>query len=82
MTETLVNMHHHRIKYQWQAKQAEEFGVPADVARSSAPDIQVKESVLPQTTSQSPQPDGASQSPRADTGAPPPDVRATPPKST
>jgi putative nucleotidyltransferase with HDIG domain len=85
MTETLVNMHHHRIKYQWQAQQAEEFGVPSQVARetasgphaappparstlssatgepvsladksipsapapSSAPDIQVKESLLP-----------------------------------
>jgi putative nucleotidyltransferase with HDIG domain len=79
MADTLVNMHHHRIKYQWQAKQAEEFGVPALVARgttpgaavaasreeptravsgeppdaaspearASAPDIQIKESVLP-----------------------------------
>jgi membrane-associated HD superfamily phosphohydrolase len=26
---TLVNMHHHRIKYPWQAKQAAQFGVPA-----------------------------------------------------
>jgi len=47
MTDTLVNMHHHRIKYQWQAQQAEEFGVPSQVARASSPDIQVKESVLP-----------------------------------
>ena len=79
MSETLVNMHHHRIKYQWQAQQAEEFGVPSQVARetasspvaappprgplpsqpsaalgdsvadgrASAPDITVKESVLP-----------------------------------
>jgi hypothetical protein len=36
MTETLVNMHHHRIKYQWQAQQAEEFGVPSHVARAVA----------------------------------------------
>ncbi|HEX3594952.1 MAG TPA: HDIG domain-containing protein [Polyangiaceae bacterium] len=36
MTETLVNMHHHRIKYQWQAQQAEEFGVPSQVARETA----------------------------------------------
>ncbi|HVU00918.1 MAG TPA: HDIG domain-containing protein [Polyangiaceae bacterium] len=36
MTDTLVNMHHHRIKYQWQAKQAEEFGVPSLVARAVA----------------------------------------------
>lgn len=47
MSDTLVNMHHHRIKYQWQAKQAEEFGVPSQVARASSPDIQLKESVLP-----------------------------------
>jgi cyclic-di-AMP phosphodiesterase PgpH len=26
---TLVSMHHHRIKYPWQAKQAAQFGVPA-----------------------------------------------------
>jgi putative nucleotidyltransferase with HDIG domain len=49
MTETLVNMNHHRIKYQWQAQQAEEFGVPSQVARASSPDIQTKESVLPQS---------------------------------
>lgn len=29
MADTLVNMHHHRIKYPWQAKQAEQFGVPS-----------------------------------------------------
>jgi len=41
MTDTLVNMHHHRIKYQWQAKQAEEFGVPSKVARAtSTPDAE------------------------------------------
>lgn len=85
MTETLVNMHHHRIKYQWQAQQAEEFGVPSQVAResasspvaappprppsapsslegasanadsaTSAPDIQIKESVLPASASFAP----------------------------
>jgi putative nucleotidyltransferase with HDIG domain len=59
MSETLVNMHHHRVKYQWQAHQAEQFGVPAHAARvnepespapparASAPEIRVKESVLP-----------------------------------
>jgi putative nucleotidyltransferase with HDIG domain len=59
MTDTLVNMHHHRVKYQWQAHQAEQFGVPAHAARvnepespapparASAPEIRVKESVLP-----------------------------------
>ena len=30
MTDTLVNMHHHRIKYPWQTKRAEEFGVPRE----------------------------------------------------
>jgi hypothetical protein len=90
MTETLVNMHHHRIKYQWQAQQAEEFGVPSQVARetasgphaappprgplsssapdsvsiaeknepadgpAAAPDIQVKESLLPAGASLAP----------------------------
>jgi putative nucleotidyltransferase with HDIG domain len=47
MADTLVNMHHHRIKYQWQAKKVEEFGVPSSVARASAPAIEIKESVLP-----------------------------------
>jgi putative nucleotidyltransferase with HDIG domain len=41
MVDTLVNMHHHRIKYQWQAKRAEEFGVPSRVVRDSAPDIEL-----------------------------------------
>jgi len=41
MAETLVNMHHHRIKYQWQAQRAEEFGVPSRVVRDSAPNIEV-----------------------------------------
>jgi putative nucleotidyltransferase with HDIG domain len=30
MADALVNMHHHRIKYQWQAKRAQEFGVPSN----------------------------------------------------
>jgi putative nucleotidyltransferase with HDIG domain len=38
MTDTLVNMYHHRIKYQWQAQQAEEFGVPSGlVNRPTSP---------------------------------------------
>lgn len=42
MTDTLVNMNHHRIKYQWQAQRAEEFGVPSSVVgRPSTPEIQV-----------------------------------------
>jgi putative nucleotidyltransferase with HDIG domain len=40
MADTLVNMHHHRIKYQWQAQRAEEFGVPSVVVRESAPPSQ------------------------------------------
>jgi putative nucleotidyltransferase with HDIG domain len=40
MADTLVNMHHHRIKYQWQAKRAEEFGVPGRAVRDSSPHIE------------------------------------------
>jgi putative nucleotidyltransferase with HDIG domain len=40
MAETLVNMHHHRIKYQWQARQAKEFGVPSEAVRDSSPQIE------------------------------------------
>ncbi len=36
MADTLVNMHHHRIKYQWQAKRAEEFGVPSQAMGGAA----------------------------------------------
>jgi putative nucleotidyltransferase with HDIG domain len=32
-SDMLVNMHHHRIKYQWQAQQAEQFGVSKHVTR-------------------------------------------------
>jgi len=41
MTDTLVNMYHHRIKYQWQVKRAEEFGVPSQAVRASSPDIEM-----------------------------------------
>ncbi len=41
MTDTLVNMYHHRIKYQWQVQRAEEFGVPSNAVRASAPDIEI-----------------------------------------
>ncbi len=30
MTTALVSMHHHRVKYPWQAQRAEEFGVPSE----------------------------------------------------
>lgn len=41
MAEALVNMHHHRIKYQWQVKQAEQFGVPSGALRESQSQINV-----------------------------------------
>lgn len=43
MADTLVNMHHHRIKYQWQAQQAEQFGVSQQVTRPTpaAPQVAV-----------------------------------------
>ncbi|HMJ15322.1 MAG TPA: HDIG domain-containing protein [Polyangiaceae bacterium] len=40
VAETLVNMHHHRIKYQWQAQRAQEAGVPAAAVRDSSPQIE------------------------------------------
>ncbi len=43
MTDTLVNMYHHRIKYQWQIQRAEEFGVPSQAVRASSPDIQIEQ---------------------------------------
>ncbi len=42
MADTLVNMHHHRIKYHWQVERAEEFGVPSNAVRDSAPEIEVE----------------------------------------
>ncbi len=55
VVDMLVNMNHHRIKYQWQAEQAEQFGVPSEVMqRRSAPEIEVRdtsvESVFPGPT--------------------------------
>jgi hypothetical protein len=47
MADTLVNMHHHRIKYQWQAQRAEEFGVPSRAVRDSAPNIELGKSTAP-----------------------------------
>lgn len=44
MTDTLVNMNHHRIKYPWQVKRAEEFGVPSSVVRESVPELEVRAS--------------------------------------
>lgn len=39
MSETLVNMNHHRVKYPWQRKRAEEFGVPSDAVGSPQVEI-------------------------------------------
>jgi putative nucleotidyltransferase with HDIG domain len=60
MADTLTNMHHHRIKYQWQAQQAEEFGVSSLVTRppppgvSTEPPVRISASPSPITGEQSP----------------------------
>ncbi len=46
MTDTLVNMYHHRIKYQWQVQRAEEFGVPSRAVRGSSPEIEVGSALM------------------------------------
>jgi putative nucleotidyltransferase with HDIG domain len=38
VTDTLVNMNHQRLKYPWQAEQAEEFGVPVRAVLPSSPE--------------------------------------------
>jgi putative nucleotidyltransferase with HDIG domain len=37
MVETLAHMHHHRVKYPWQAERAEQFGVPASAVSRAGP---------------------------------------------
>lgn len=69
MADTLVNMHHHRIKYQWQAQRAQEFGVPESVVRDSAPDIEVHR---PETGAPPPT------LPAAEAAAPMPDLSPVP----
>jgi hypothetical protein len=53
MADTLVNMHHHRIKYPWQAKQAEEFGVPSramnDAGRPRTGEVSAEPQPEPET---------------------------------
>jgi membrane-associated HD superfamily phosphohydrolase len=49
MAETLVNMHHHRIKYPWQVKQAAQFGVPPQAI--TAPPPPPPKSVVPAAAS-------------------------------
>jgi cyclic-di-AMP phosphodiesterase PgpH len=41
VVDALVNQYHHRIKYQWQVERAEEFGVPSQAVRPSAPEVDV-----------------------------------------
>lgn len=55
MAETLVNMNHHRIKYPWQAKQAEEFGVPARAVVT--PTAATEATALPERDSDPEEPD-------------------------
>ncbi len=81
MVDTLVNMHHHRIKYQWQAKRAEEFGVPATAVRDSVPDIEIHRSAT-EHPSEAPPP--STEPGTAETGvraAPLPDVVPVDPPS-
>jgi cyclic-di-AMP phosphodiesterase PgpH len=40
VVDTLVNMHHHRIKYQWQTERAKEFGVPSRAFIEPPPEIE------------------------------------------
>lgn len=54
VVEALVNMNHHRIKYPWQAKRAEEFGVPSRALRpdsNAAPLALASVSSVPQPSS-------------------------------
>ncbi|MCC6213912.1 MAG: HDIG domain-containing protein [Polyangiaceae bacterium] len=44
MTDTLVNMNHHRIKYPWQVERAQQFGVPTRAVRDSSPQVDVRPS--------------------------------------
>ncbi len=41
MADTLVSMHHHRIKYPWQVKQAAQFGVPQQAIPGAATPVPV-----------------------------------------
>lgn len=50
MVETLAHMHHHRIKYPWQAERAEQFGVPASAVggtRGNAASSESSATVVP-----------------------------------
>ncbi len=60
MVDTLVNMNHHRIKYPWQARQAEEFGVPSRAVSEPAPR---RASAVPAPEAPQPTPDPASATP-------------------
>lgn len=88
MADTLVNMHHHRIKYQWQAKRAQEFGVPSTAVSSpiatvaplaterpppSAPELMVEDAFkIPPVTSSPPHAEPPPMTRRSGPPTPPP----------
>jgi cyclic-di-AMP phosphodiesterase PgpH len=88
MADTLVNMHHHRIKYQWQAKRAQEFGVPSTAVSSpiatvaplaterpppSAPELMVEDAFkIPPVTESPPDAQPPPMTRRSGPPAPPP----------
>ena len=69
MTDTLVNMYHHRIKYQWQVKRAEEFGVPSEAVRASSPEIEISRMQAMAFTGDSEAPRSRQSEPNLDTGS-------------
>lgn len=50
MVDTLVNMHHHRIKYPWQAEKAEQFGVESRAVSALRPPPQLPPEPRPPQT--------------------------------
>ncbi len=54
MADALVNMHHHRIKYQWQAKRAQEFGVPSTAVSDDGTRVAPERELHPERTSEAP----------------------------
>lgn len=54
MADALVNMHHHRIKYQWQAKRAQEFGVPSTAVSDDGTRVAPERELHAERTSEAP----------------------------
>lgn len=54
MADALVNMHHHRIKYQWQAKRAQEFGVPSTAVSDDGTRVAPERELHSERTSEAP----------------------------